>query len=116
MRDEERDETPVAHIPLTSLHDAGMVATACSHALGVRESSQRSGEEALLGVLRERRERRLMLTLDNGAHGLSGRATVYEAVYEAIYEDIHAQPARVIEGLAALTPFDRLLKSGLFGA
>ena len=47
-------------------------------------------------------------TLDNGAHGLPGRATVYEA--------IHAQPARMIEWLAALTPFDRLLKSGLFGA
>lgn len=55
-------------------------------------------------------------TLDNGAHGLPGRATVYEDIYEDIYDAIHAQSAHVIEGLAALTPFDRLLKSGLFGA
>ena len=78
MRDDEKDESPVVHSPLTSLHEAGMVAKALSHPLGVREFSQRSGEEALLGVLHERR---LMLTLDNGAHVLPGRAIVYKAIH-----------------------------------
>jgi hypothetical protein len=33
----------------------------------------------------------------------------------AVYEAIHAQPEHMIEWLAALTPFCRFFKNGLFG-
>jgi hypothetical protein len=48
-----------------------------------------------------------MLMFDSGAHVLPGHCTVYET--------IHAQPERMVEWLANLTSFGRLLKCGLFG-
>ena len=53
---------PVAWVPLGTIRDAAFVAPTVAHALGVRDSSDRSSLEGLAAALRDRR---LLLVLDS---------------------------------------------------
>jgi hypothetical protein len=55
------------------------------------------------------------MILDRAAPAAGLAVTRLDELLEAFQVAIHAPPERMIEGLAALTPLDRLLKSGLFG-